>query len=249
MKSKILLFVISFLQLSCHSQQAIKIPKNDNEIVTQGVFIQKDTGLKLQLTNDGYYTLFNPESNEHFVIEQCEYASKGKWKQLSNDVLEIISENYYVQQEGFKYDLKKENKYSKDSIYIEIKLPNEFLNYRRETIKSTFYFNHNTNKSITTKKGSIVIAKEKYLFAKPNEVNHIGFSLNADVLGTSFYKSRIMFKVFEEDINTEKYNYLTINLPNFNLCFYEFEPYNHELIYIKDKKELIWQGESWKKTD
>lgn len=249
MRSKILIFVILFLQLSCYSQKAIIETKNDNEIITQGVFMQQDTGLKLQLTNEGYYILFNPENSGHFVMEQCEFASKGKWNQLSSDVMEIISENYYVQQDGFKYDLKKENKYSKDSIYIELKLPNEFLNSRKEVIKSTFYFNHNTNKTITTKKNSIVIAKEKYLFAKPNEVNHIGFSLNADILGTSIYESRIMFKIFEEDINTEKFNNITINLPNFNLCFYEFETYNHELIYIKNQKELIWQGKIWKKIN
>jgi hypothetical protein len=56
-----------------------------------------------------------------------------------------------------------------------------------------------------------------------------------------------MFEIFEEDIDTEKTNYLTITLPNFDLCFFEFEPYKQELLFIKNQKEIIWQGVSWVK--
>ena len=46
-------------------------------------------------------------------------------------------------------------------------------------------------------------------------------------------------------LNTKKFNYFTISLPNFNQCFYDFEPYYHSYIYIKDKDTLMWKGEEW----
>lgn len=78
-------------------------------------------------------------------------------------------------------------------------------------------------------------------------VNHIAFSLNANISGTALYKSRIMFDLLEEDIDTEKTYYLMITLPHFDLCFFEFELYNQELLFVKNPKELIWQGKNWKK--
>ncbi len=52
---------------------------------------------------------------------------------------------------------------------------------------------------------------------------------------------------FREDIDTEQYNYLTINMPNFDLCFFAFEPYDHELVYVKKANQLIWAGKIWEK--
>ncbi len=247
MKTKIFLILIICSKINCFSQTANNLAKTNKISSSSGVYKQKGSSEKLELTSDGFYTLYNPESNGHFDIQQCTYSSKGKWRQVSNDILEITSENYYNRQEGFKYELKKENKFPRDSLYIEVKLPADFLYYRKDVVKFTIYFNHNVSKSITTEKSIISLYKDKHLFAKPNEINHIDFSINADVSGTTLYKSRIMFKIFEEDINTEKYNYLTIDLPNFDLCFFEFDPYDQELIFIKSQNELMWKGKSWEK--
>lgn len=200
----------------------------------------------LELHKNGIYTLKKAEISFTPVIEQCDYASKGKWSVLSNDVLELTSEDEYLKQKGFEYVLKKENKLSQDSLYIKVNFPNDY----EPNVKVNFTFNHNVSKSIDTEKTLIVIPKSKHLLAKSsNSVNrnHIDFSINANVSGIHLYKSRVLFKIFEEDIDTENTNYLTVTLPNFDRCFFEFEPYNQELIYIKGKNQLLWQGEIWKR--
>ncbi|MEB3802177.1 hypothetical protein INQ45_14240 [Flavobacterium columnare] len=199
------------------------------------------------LNADSTYILKKAEIKFTPSIEQCEIASKGKWSVLSNNILKITSEDKYLKQKGFNYEIKKENKLSQDSLYIKINLPagsDEF------PIKYSFYFNSNVSKYIETQKTFIAIPKSKHLKTKKLNLinnNRIDFSINANVSGTYLYKSRILFKIFEEDIDTEKTNYLTITLPYFDSCFLEFEPFNNDLIYIKNNSQLFWKGDTWKK--
>lgn len=244
MKAPILIIFLAYFQLNCKAQNAMyKDP--------QGIYKQKGSSVKLNLKSDGTYILYHPEGNGHFEIEQCNYASKGKWKQISKDILEITSEDYYQQQEGFKYELKKENRFSQDSLYIKVNLPDSLIYYKRGIpVNFSFSFNNEVSKSISTNKSLIKLPKQKHLWPKTSNAgntNHISFSLNAMISGTVLYKGRILFEIFEQDIDTEKTNYLTITLPHFDLCFFEFEPYDHELIFLKDSNELVWQGKSWKK--
>lgn len=200
----------------------------------------------LTLYTNGTYILKKAEIKFTPIFEQCETASKGKWSVLSNDLLELTSEDKYLKQKGFDYDIKKENKFSQDSLYIKVNFPNDY----EPNAKMNFTFNNNVSKSIETEKSLIVIPKSKHLWAKSsNSVNrnHIDFSINANVSGIQLYKSRVLFKIFEEDIDTENTNYLTITLPNFDRCFFEFEPLNKELIYIKNSSQLVWKGDTWKK--
>ncbi len=80
---------------------------------------------------------------------------------------------------------------------------------------------HKVSKSISTNKNLTKLPKQMHLWPKTSNAgdsNHISFSLNANVSGTVLYKSRILFEIFEQDIDTEKTNYLTITLPHFDLC-------------------------------
>lgn len=247
MKLQILLILFASCKLVCKAQEIVK---KDFSTTNQKLYKQKGSSKKLELKSDGSYTLYNAEGDGHFEIKQCNYASKGKWKQVSKDLLEITSENYYQEQDGFKYEIKKENKFSQDSLYLIINFPDSLIYYKRGVpVNLSFTFNYNLSKSIFTNKCIINLPKQKFLGLKPIETNHIDFSLNANVSGTTLYKSRIMFKIFDEDINTEKYNYLTITLTNFDLCFFEFEPYNQELIFLKNENELIWEGKNWEKVN
>jgi hypothetical protein len=241
MRKIFLLLISTFNLISCKSQK-VDVEK---QIELAGIYTAKDSYEKLEFNSDGNYILYNPKGNGHYEIEKCEYASKGKWRLLSNDVFEITSENYQVKQKGFEYELKKENKYSQDSLYINVKFPNDF-----HPVKLNFYFNNNNSKSIHTESTVVKLLKSKHLLPKSIysvNRNYIAFSLDANISGTSLYKGRIMFEIFEEDIDTEKTNYLTITLPNFDRCFYEFEPYNQEMIFIKNTKEIFWKGYVWNK--
>lgn len=238
MRKLLFILIVAFQPIGCISTKGQTLKVQD----MSGVYQRQESSEKLELKSDGTYTLWNIEMSFTPVIEQCDYTSKGKWSVIADNVLEITSEDYYTKQQGFKYEIKKENKFSQDSLYIQVVFPADF-----HPVKLGITFNHNNSKSITTDKTYIVLPKSKYLWNRRTATNQISFSLNANVSGTELYKSRILFKIFEESIDTEKYNYLTITLPNFDRCFFEFEPYNQELIYIKGKNQLLWQGEIWKR--
>lgn len=229
--------IAAFQLIGCSS---LKVQKTDTQV--SGVYIRQESSKKLELKTDGTYVLWNPEILFTPVIEQCDYASKGKWSILADNLIEITSEDYYIKQKGFDYEIKKENKFSQDSLYLQIIFPSDF-----HPISLNFTFNYLNNKSITTDKTYIVLPKSEYLWDRKTATNQISFELNANLSGSVIYKSRALFNIFEEYIDTEKFNFLTITLPNFDRCFFEFEPYNQELIYIKGKNQLLWQGEIWKK--
>ena len=237
MKKALVILIVSFQLIGCSSAKGQK-----TNTQFSGVYEREESSEKLELKSDGTYTLWNPEITFTPVIEQCDYASTGKWTILADNVIEITSENYYTEQKGFGYDLKKENKLSQDSLYIQVVFPTDF-----HPVNLNFTFNHKNNKSITTDKTYIVLPKSKYLWNRRTATNQISFNLNADVSGTEIYKGRILFKIFEESIDTEKHNYLTITLPSFDRCFFEFEPFYQDLILIKNKNTIIWQGDTWSK--
>lgn len=224
--------------MACKSSQI-----ESNSLV--GIYTQNDYGRNLELKSNGDYILHNAEINNHIAIEQCEYASKGKWKQLTNDIIEITSEDYYLKQEGFKCDLEKVNKLSQDTLYIEINMP-QFISYNRlnDTVNFTFTFN-NKNNSIKTNKTFIKLPKEKYLLFDDHEI-FISFDIYTNLsFGIPFFTSRLEFPVFHDYIDTKKFNYLIFTLPYFDLCFFEFGSFNQELIYLKNKKNLFWKGDTW----
>jgi len=228
--------------ISCVSMKNLK---SDNQDLS-GIYKRQESTEKLELKMDGTYTLFNSEQFITPVFEQCEIASRGRWSVLSNDILELTSEDKFLKQKGFEYLIKKENKLSQDSLYIHVNFSDDF----EPPVNLQFWFND--QKEVFLEKGttSIALSKSKYLWPKSGysiNRNHIIFSINANISGTTLYKSRILFKIFEEDIDTENTNFLTISLPNFERCFFEFEPLNKELIYIKNSYKLFWQGDFWKK--
>lgn len=249
MKRANVLFMTMLIITSCGS---IKNTKTSNNDVT-GVYVLESNRLyqaltemnysNLEIYKDGTYTLNKSNTSFSNTIEQCDYASKGKWSLISKNVLEITSENYYNKQNGAEFSLNKENKFSQDSLYIQINLPPNDL-----PIEFNFIFNNDNSKSITTDKNLIALSKKMYLGDRITQLNHIGFVLYANVRGYDIYKSRTLFNVLNENIDTEKFNFLTISLPNFDRCYFEFEPYRQELIYLKGNNKLLWQGELWKRS-
>lgn len=235
--------IITILLLTVHLTGCIS--KKNNSTNNESVVYENQYSERLELYDDGNYVLWNSEATPDMVIEQCDYASKGRWSKISNDILELTSEDHYITQDGFTYQLNKENKFSKDSLYIKVNFPTDF-----HPVELYFSFNYNVSKSIITDKTFLALSKKKYLKDGIGRTNEIGLNLNAKVTGTNIYRSRIMFHIFEdfqENIDTDKYNYLTITLPYFDRCFFEFEPYLKDFIYIKNNDKLMWHGEVWNK--
>jgi len=195
---------------------------------------------KIVLNRDSTYLLYHAQANFSPAIEQCDLASRGKWLQISKNVISLISEDNFLKQDGFKYELKEERKYSQDSIYFNVEFPTEY-----RPIDLTFIFNN--SERYNTDKLYISLPKKKYLQSYSISENLIDFSLNANISGTKTYRSRILFDIFNKKIDTHKNNYFTIKLPYFDQCFFEFEPYDHSLIYRKNKNTLFWKGLEWVK--
>lgn len=243
MKKIILVIAIVSQLTGCISAKSQKLKTHN----ISGIYTNQISREKLELKDDGTYIIWNDTIYDYVVIEQCDYFSKGIWSIVADNLLEITSEDYYTKQKGYEYEIIMENKFSQDSLYINVLFPTEF-----HPVNLRFSFNYDTSKSIETEKNYIVLPKSKHLRGRPDTTNQIGLSLYAKISGTKFYNSRTMFEIFEgaeERINTEKFNYLTIVLKNFDRCFFEFVPYNHDFIYIKNNNLLLWKNEVWRKTN
>ena len=238
MKKALVLLISVFQLIGCSSVKNQTINTND----VSGIYVRQERSMKLELKPDGTYIQWNPEITTTPVVEQCDYASKGKWSVVAENVIEITSEDYYEVQKGFEYEIKKEKRLSQDSLYIQVAFPTDF-----HPVNLNFTFNYRNSTSIITLNTDIVLAKSEYLWNRETATNQISFGVNANVSGREIYNSRILFKIFEDSFDTEKYNHITITLPNFDRCFFEFEPYYQELIYIKDKNQIQWHGDIWKK--
>lgn len=223
----------------CHSIDA----GNSSKDIFFGDFETVDYGLVMELKEDSSFTLLNPKNNGHLpvIFLNCDTASRCTWKIVDNNWIEIVSEDNYLDQKGFKYDLIKERKYSDDSLYLNISLATGY-----HPLTFHWGFNYKSSKIIVTQDTSIVISKTKYLYnPKKIDSNFIHFSIQRELNGAKYYGSRMRFDIFETEINTEKYNYLTVRLPNFNQCFFDFETYDQDYIRIVNKNELKWRGMTW----
>lgn len=247
MKKAIEFLVVIILFTSCKS---VSVPEIDN---LEGVYKLKNTVLYQALSDDKNYkqlTLFPDKTyllsraDVDFspAIEQCEYASKGQWKKLSSDVIDLTSENYYSKQEGFKYDLKQESKLSQDSVYIDVILPKDFEDVA--TPEFDLLFNYKTSKRIRSASNRIKLSKKDYSLIGIK--NQLTLNLMFNAKGERFFNNRLNYNILQDyNLDTNTYNYFIISLPNFNQCFYDFEPYYHSYIYVKDKNTLMWKGEEW----
>jgi len=223
----------------CHSLDTGKSSK-DKFI---GDFETVDYGLVMELKEDSTFTLWNPKNNGHMplLFLNCDTASKGKWKMIDQSWIEIVSEDNYLIQKGYQYELLKERKYSDDSLYLNISLATGY-----HPLTFHWGFNYKSSKIIVTTDTSIVISKYEYLY-DPKDINKnlILFSIHRELNGAKYYGSRMRFDIYEEEINTNKYNHLTFRLPYFNQCFFDFETYDQDYIRIVNKNELKWRGLTW----
>lgn len=207
-----------------------------------GVYKIKDSEQKLELDSKGLYTLYNPDSFGHLATDFCEYSSKGQWKKISSDVIDLTSENYYLKQDGFKYDLKQESKLSQDSVYIDVILPKDFEDVAN--LEFDFLFNYKTSKRIRSVNNRIKLSKKDYSLVGIK--NQLTLNLMFNAKGERFFNNRLNYNILQDyPLDVKKFNYFTISLPNFNQCFFDFEPYYHSYVYVKDKKTLMWKGEEW----
>ncbi|MCC3216058.1 hypothetical protein ABE425_02360 [Chryseobacterium cucumeris] len=214
-----------------------------NDDFRTGVYIKKDRTDKIEFKNNGLYILYNTQNLGHLALDQCDILSTGQWKKISNDVLDLTSENYYKEQPGYKYEFKKGNKGSQDSIYIDIQLSKDFET-SIPTPEFNILFNYNTSKQIETENNKIVISKNEYSLFGMN--NQFSLALIFKPSGKTFYYNRLRYSILQDYIlDVSNNNYFIINLPYFDQCFYEFEPYYHSNVYIKNKNTIIWQGEEW----
>ena len=230
-----LLLLLSFFMLGCASTRHSR-----GELT--GMY-ECDQGERLLLRADGTYVLYNPEDPMFFdlAIEQCEQSSKGKWSTLSENLIEITSDNYYTKDKGCDYILERDNAYSSDSLYIQVVFPENFS----PPARLTFSFNGGeTVVSLPGNKPFITLSKSDYLYH-----NTIVFTITADLSWTPIYKGRVWYFIFNERINTSECNYLKITLPNFNRCYFEYVPQFHELIMVKKRNVLYWHGERWIKKE
>lgn len=235
---KYIQIILPLILISCQS-----LRETERLESKAGVYETKETSLKIELLADSTYTIHNSGYFGHMPVEECAYLSKGKWKQIDKNVALLLSENKYMAEDGYKYELKEERKLSDDSVYIEIKFPTDF---HPVTLYFTFEPYRSSSKTFTTRDTFIRLPKVKehweYQYSGPT----IQFEIRPTLDGELNYVARTYFEIFTLDIKSSKTNYITINLPFFDRCFITFMPIE-QFIYFSKPNEFQWYGETWKK--
>src|SRR5690606_36748169 len=138
---KFLYITVLFSIFSCGIKP---IKTTQQEMLVPGIYELKNGFYNLELKADGTYVLLHID-NPYLTTYVCDVSSKGKWNVLGNETLEILSEDHYLKEQGFYYKLNLENKLSQDSIYIDIKFPEDFLYYYgKDFISNGLILRHST---------------------------------------------------------------------------------------------------------
>lgn len=87
MRKLLFILIVAFQLVGCISTKAQKLSVQD----VSGVYERHESSEKLELKPDGTYILWNAEISFTPVIEQCDYASSGKWSIVAGKVIEITS--------------------------------------------------------------------------------------------------------------------------------------------------------------
>lgn len=103
MRKILFILPLIFQLIGCVTMKSQKIESRN----VTGLYERQKSTERLELKTDGTFMLMRPEVLFTPIVEQCDYASKGKWSLVAGNMLEITSENYYLQQKGFEYELKK----------------------------------------------------------------------------------------------------------------------------------------------
>lgn len=232
-------FVMTFI--AAFSQKTVPVTHRGDPI---GRFISKD-GLELIISADSavnFIRLKNPMYDA--ALSNCDTIAKGRWHYLKNDILRLENDSDV---QNVAYHVQQSNRFSEDSIYIKIVLPNDqgFFNGRFiyelsfvgkiENLESNNYY--------------ITFLKQK-VFYSDNDFYHFGLTihdlspLNCTTSGFCF--QRIYFKIFDDIRVNSKSNYFVITLPYFNECFVERMDLGNELLII-DKNMIYWRDQVFTK--
>ena len=229
----IVLFISLFQLISCATIDNIEgIYSIKNKYKYQALS-EDNNYSQIELHKNGHYILKKAEVTFSPVIEQGDYASKGKWNRLSNDVIELVSQDQHL--EKIPYSIRQEKKYSQDSLYINVNIPHNLPDMGLS-------LNFNNKKNIIANDLNIRISKSEYLW-KTDNINLIELSIAKKLTGKKIYKERMLFNIFKENINTD-YNYITVDLPSLQRCTLEFEPL-YDNVYIKSRNILYWKRKEW----
>lgn len=127
MKVKItIIFLLSLIVLSCKSHKEISTIES-----LSGKYNKENSTCSLTLDSNGEYKINCPilPQSKPLVYGNCNTVSKGVWFAENNNTVKLISENYLKKQKGYEYVLRKEQKFSKDSIYIKVVIPDKDSDY------------------------------------------------------------------------------------------------------------------------
>ena len=133
---------------------------------------------QIEIHKNGHYILKKAEVTFSPVIEQCDYASKGKWNRLSNDVIELVSQDQHL--EKIPYSIRQEKKYSQDSLYINVNIPNNLPDMGLS-------LNFNNKKNIIANELNIKVSKSEYLW-KTDNINLIELNIAKKITGKRYIK-------------------------------------------------------------
>ncbi len=166
------------------------------------------------------------------VFNFCDTLSQGLWKQHSGFITLKNKGDF----DKINFSIFESEQNSKDSLYFKIIFPkrdsSEYNIFKYSIITSPMQGRYNESD-----RPIITIAKKGIISSFALSIKNISPNCNA---GSKCYQ-RIYFHVFEDyRPQNENSNYFTINLQNFDQCFYEAMDLEGEVLGI-EKNRILWR--------
>lgn len=229
MKYLILTAIILLCFISCKSGLVDKSYNN----FKFGKYIDKQNSEILDLKIDSTFTISEFYGDSDVVVPYCkQYLATGSWSFKKNNLFLTNTKNL----SEIDYFVKEGVKGSKDSIYINIKIPNEDAFFKG---KFQFQLKVKGGPNFYSNDGDFSIPQYNFLLKNKD------FSLMIQDLYPKVKKNkcyhRIYFIVFEEyRTKNQESNFFTIELKNFNQCFVESFVLENEILFIDDNERIYW---------
>lgn len=239
------LIAVLFISFSCTTKN---IEIKQRKII--GIYNLKGLKKSIQLSESGRFFIFDSTTYGHQKFESnfCKLKSYGQWHFHKKDFIEINTSEDILY--PYLNATVTSDSLGNDSLYFYIKtnIPKELERFVTYSLIIDYEGEYDFKKEFSKSFHSNVIALNK---------PHFGVKLNSLIVSLRYTNPNNMFdnKIGFEFVSTDELklnkmdDYFVIEIPDLDICYFEYARYKGDYIRILNQHTLLWNNEKYEKTN
>jgi hypothetical protein len=232
-------FIFLLFMLNCYCSDTTALKK---EVVIDGIYKSGEETLYVNSKSGIFYLKRSRPKMQDVALSICyDTIASGVFHKINYNIFKFNNDRNYNQA---KYNFNQNHKFSDDTLYFEIILPNEsaFTPNRFE-----YQFKLSCSGEIHSTKNIIKISKKDLRDCDNNTLGFVIQDLSPYCSEGKKCNQRIYFRIFDLLNLAHFNNYFTIALLNFSECYVEKIDVQDELIYYNGRDEIQWRGRRYRR--